>query len=209
MPAYRLVIFDFDGTLADSADWMIRTFNDMAKQFGLRQGTTSEIDMLRGRTNREIVSYLGVPRWKLPSIANAMRRRVAADAEQIPLFAGIGEMLQTLKAAGVRTAIVSSNDEENIRRILGPANAAQIDDYECGASLFGKARKLRAVLDRNGVAAHEAISIGDETRDIEAAREARIASGALLWCYAKEEVLRSFKPSLTFTSMTEIAALAR
>ena len=209
MPAYRLVIFDFDGTLADSADWMIRTFNDMAKQFGLRQVTTSEVDMLRGRTNREIVSYLGVPMWKLPSIANAMRRRVAADAEQIPLFAGIGEMLQTLKAAGVRTAIVSSNDEENIRRILGPANAALIDDYECGASLFGKARKLRAVLDRNGVAAHEAISIGDETRDIEAAREARIPSGAVLWGYAKEDVLRSLKPSLTFTSMTEIAALAR
>jgi phosphoglycolate phosphatase len=209
MPAYQLVIFDFDGTLADSADWMIRTFNDMGQQFGLRQVTAREVEMLRGRSNREIIAYLGVPMWKVPSIAAEMRRRVSTQAEQIPLFPGISEMLQALRVGGVRTAIVSSNSEENIRRILGEPNASLIDDYECGASLFGKARKLRAVVARSGVAAQETICIGDETRDIEAAREARIASGAVLWGYARAEVLRSFSPSLTFTTISEIAALAR
>ena len=137
-----------------------------------------------------------------------MRRRVEADAMSIRLFDGIQPMLERLRSAGVRTAIVSSNAEQNIRRILGPQNSALIDIYDCGASLFGKARKLRAVVTRSGVPAARAICIGDETRDIEAAREAGIASGAVLWGYAKRDVLLSFAPTVTFESMSDIAALA-
>jgi phosphoglycolate phosphatase len=208
MPAYRLILFDFDGTLADSADWMIRTFNAMAPQFGLRSVTEAEVEMLRGRSNREIVSYLGVPMWKVPRIAAEMTRRVAAQADSISLFEGTGAMLQTLHAAGIRLAIVSSNAEDNIRRILGADNAALISDYDCGASLFGKSSKLRNVLRRSGIAPREAICIGDETRDIEAAREAGMDSGAVLWGYAKPDVLRTFQPSRTFESMSSLAALA-
>jgi phosphoglycolate phosphatase len=208
MPKFRLIIFDFDGTLADSADWMIRTFNEMSGEFGLRGVSTDEVEMLRGRSNREIVAYLGVPMWKIPSIATAMRKRVAAAAQDIPLFAGLTEVLQTLRAGNIRLAVVSSNAEANVRRILGPTNAALIDDYECGASLFGKASKLRQVVSRSGMSAGETICVGDETRDIEAAREAGIASGAVLWGYAKPDVLRAFNPSMTFASMADIAALA-
>jgi phosphoglycolate phosphatase len=208
MPAYRLILFDFDGTLADSADWMIRTFNAMAPQFGLRSVTEAEVEMLRGRSNREIVSYLGVPMWKVPRIAAEMTRRVAAQADSISLFEGTSAMLQTLHAAGIRLAIVSSNAEDNIRRILGADNAALISDYDCGASLFGKSSKLRNVLRRSGIAPREAICIGDETRDIEAAREAGMDSGAVLWGYAKPDVLRTFQPSRTFESMSSLAALA-
>jgi phosphoglycolate phosphatase len=208
MPAYELVIFDFDGTLADSADWMIKTFNGIAQQFGIRSVTPEEIEELRGKSNREIVSYLGVPMWKLPSIATEMRRRVEEDAMSIRLFDGIHQMLQRLRANGVRTAIVSSNSEHNIRRILGPENASLVDFYDCGASLFGKARKLRAVVTRSGVPAAKSICIGDETRDIEAAREAGIASGAVLWGYASRDVLQSFAPTVIFESMSDISALA-
>jgi phosphoglycolate phosphatase len=164
--------------------------------------------MLRGRSNREIVSYLGVPMWKVPRIAAEMTRRVAAQADSISLFEGTGAMLQTLHAAGIRLAIVSSNAEDNIRRILGADNAALISDYDCGASLFGKSSKLRNVLRRSGIAPREAICIGDETRDIEAAREAGMDSGAVLWGYAKPDVLRTFQPSRTFESMSSLAALA-
>lgn len=208
MPAYRLILFDFDGTLADSADWMIRTFNAMAPQFGLRSVSEAEVEMLRGRSNREIIGYLGVPMWKIPRIAAEMTRRVAAQAESISLFEGTGTMLQTLHAAGIRLAIVSSNAEDNIRRILGTDNAALISDFDCGASLFGKSHKLRNVLRRSGIPAHEAICIGDETRDIEAAREAGMDSGAVLWGYAKPDVLRTFKPSRIFESMSSLASLA-
>jgi phosphoglycolate phosphatase len=208
MPAYRLVIFDFDGTLADSAEWTFGKLNEIGKRFGMRHVTPEEIEMLRGRSNRDVLGYLGVPLWKLPSMVAEFRRQMAKEAGVIPLFPGVGDMLATLRAGQVRTAIVSSNAEENIRRILGAQNATLIDDFACGASMFGKARKLRAVVKRSGIAPVQTLFVGDETRDIEAAREAGIASGAVLWGYATSSILRAESPSRVFAAVHDVAALA-
>jgi phosphoglycolate phosphatase len=208
MPRYQLFIFDFDGTLADSAEWMIRTLNDVAGQFGMRQVSDAEIEMLRGRSNTEIVRYLGVPMWKLPGIATEMRRRIARDLDQIKLFKGVDELLRSLDEANVRLAIVSSNSEANVRQILGPANASRIDAFECSASMFGKAHKLRAVMKRLQIDARATLCVGDETRDIEAAREVRAASGAVLWGYATAEILQKFTPTHTFATLPDILTVA-
>ena len=72
-------------------------------------------------------------------------------------------------------------------------------------SLFGKAAKFRRVVRRAGVAAAQAISIGDEVRDIEAARAAGIACGAVMWGYAAPDALRAFGPVMVFRRMQDIA----
>lgn len=205
--SYHLFIFDFDGTLADSADWVMRTFNDLAGEHGFRRVTDEELRMLRGRSNREIVKYLGVPAWKLPAIA-AARRRIARDIHQIKLFAGVPDMLGALKARGALTAIVTSNSEENVRSVLGPENARNVHLFDCGASLFGKARKLRNVIARSKIPADRAICIGDETRDIEAAQEVGVASGAVTWGYATKEILIAHRPSMLLRTTDDIVALA-
>jgi phosphoglycolate phosphatase len=207
MPTYQLVIFDFDGTLADSGSLMIRTLNDLAGQFGLRRVSDDEVQMLRGRSNTEIVRYLGVPLWKLPKIASEMRKRITADIDQIKLFAGVDDMLRTLDCGAVRLAIVSSNSEENVRRVLGAENSARIDVFDCSAAMFGKASKLRSVMRRLGIAPQATLYVGDETRDIEAAHEVSVACGVVTWGYAKPELLASFKPTLTFNDMSEIGSL--
>jgi phosphoglycolate phosphatase len=202
---YRLVIFDFDGTLADSAAWTLGILNEVAERYRFRRVSDAEIAMLRGRDNRAIVRYLGVPAWKMPLIANHMRGLIARDAERIRLFPGVEGLLRTLSRGGVGIAIVSSNSEENVRRILGPGNAALIDVYECGASIFGKARKFRRVLDRSGALPRDVICIGDEARDIDAAMKAGLASGAVTWGYATPELLRSRGPTHVFETMDAIA----
>jgi phosphoglycolate phosphatase len=202
--SYRLLIFDFDGTLVDSGAWMIRTLNDIAGQFGLRRVSDEEVQMLRGRSNTDIVRYLGVPVWKLPRIAAEMRKRISGDIEQFRLFGGAADMLRALDERGLLLAIVSSNSEENVRRVLGAATAARIDTFECSAAMFGKASKLRAVMRRLRIDAPNTLYIGDETRDIEAAREVHVASGAVTWGYANAEVLASFTPTLTFHSLQDI-----
>ena len=98
---YELVIFDFDGTLADSAAWMMRAVNPMARRYGFKTVTNEEIEMLRGRSTREVIRYLGVSPWKLPLIARAGKKLMAADAHTIPLFPETARMLRALHAAGV------------------------------------------------------------------------------------------------------------
>lgn len=75
-----MAILDFDGTLADSAGWLLRELNRAAGRFGFRQVGKAEIAMLRGCDNRAIIRHLGVPAWKLPFTAWHLRRRIAEDA---------------------------------------------------------------------------------------------------------------------------------
>ncbi|HTG32482.1 MAG TPA: HAD hydrolase-like protein [Thermoanaerobaculia bacterium] len=201
---YRLAIFDFDGTLADSFPWFLGMVNGLADAHGFRRIEEHEIEMLRGQGARQIAGHFGVPAWKLPRIAHDMRRQMTRDIAGIALFPGVDRLLRELAGRGIRLAIVTSNSLGNVRQVLGPDSAALIQHYECGASLFGKRPKLRAVLRASGVPAAEAISIGDEIRDLEAARAEGIAFGAVTWGYTNPEALRAQNPEKMFVSPEEI-----
>ena len=201
---FDLAIFDFDGTLADSAAWFRSRINHVALRYGFRQVTDEELNDLRGRPNADIIRYLGVPAWKMPLIANYMRRLVAREAHKIKLFDGIDALLSSLAECGVTIAIVTSNSEANVRRILGQRNAKRIDHYACGASLFGKAAKFRSVIKSIRASPERTIAIGDEVRDLAAARKAGLAAGAVGWGYATIDLLRAQQPDYLFLSMDEI-----
>jgi phosphoglycolate phosphatase len=202
---YALAIFDLDGTLADSLPWFRRHVNDVADRFGFRRIAEEEVASLRRASPREVLDRLDVPLWKVPRIARHLRRLKAAHLDDIPLFPGVGAMLRALKAGGLRLALVSSDHETNARRQLGAANAALLSDFACGASLFGKAAKFRRVVRRAGIPPARTIAIGDEVRDIEAARAAGVACGAVTWGYAAAETLRALEPDLMFERMEDIA----
>jgi phosphoglycolate phosphatase len=201
---YSLVIFDLDGTLADSFPWFQRNLNEVADRFGFRRVEEGEVESLRLASTREILSRLEVPMWKVPFIARHMRRLKTEQAASIPLFAGVETMLWKLAESGVRLALVSSDTESNVREKLG-VSSALFADFDCAASIFGKPAKFRRVLRRSRVDAAQAIAIGDETRDIEAARAVGIACGAVTWGYAAPKALIDRKPDLVFERMEEIA----
>jgi len=207
MSRYDLAVFDFDGTLADSADWFFGSLNEVAGRFGFRTTTEDERQALRRLDNREIIRRLQVPLWKLPAIARHMRRRVAENIDSIRLFGGIPEALTALRANGTRLAIVTSNSEANVRRVLGSELAGRIAFYGCGASLFGKTSKLRSAIRHCNVHRERTIYVGDETRDIEAARAAGTASGAVLWGYAAPDVLLGLGPTIVFHRVDQLRDL--
>jgi phosphoglycolate phosphatase len=205
---FRHFIFDFDGTLADSASWVMRTFNDVAARHGFRRVSDDELQMLRGRPNREIVKYLGVPAWKLPIIATDMRARIAAEIEQIKPFAGVDALLSGLFQRGAYITIVSSNSELNVRTVLGLQSATHVQRFECGASLFGKARQIKRAIKASAIPLAQTICVGDETRDIDAAREIGVACGAVLWGYATPDLLKAQHPDYLLENLTAVLELA-
>jgi phosphoglycolate phosphatase len=201
---YRLALFDFDGTLADSYAWFLGVVNRFADEHGFRRIEEPEIETLRGQSARQVMGALGLPAWKLPRIAHQMRREMATDIGRIALFPGMDQVLRGLADRGVELAVVTSNSQENVRRVLGPEISELIRCYACGASIFGKRPKLRAVLRASGIPAREAIAIGDEIRDLEAARAEGIAFGAVAWGYTRPEALRAHGPEEMFAEPGEI-----
>lgn len=202
---YSLAIFDLDGTLADSFPWFLRHVNDVADTFGFRRMADEDIEPLRSAGTREILKRMEVSLWKLPAIARHMRRLKAAHIGDIALFPGTDAMLRALHAGGVRLALVTSDHEANARRQLGDENAELFSQFNCGASLFGKSAKFRRVVKRAGIDPAQTIAIGDEVRDIEAARAAGIACAAVTWGYAAPDALRAHKPDVVFERLEDIA----
>ncbi len=208
MRPLRLVIFDFDGTLCDSAGWFYSVYNGVARRFGLREVGEDEFEALRGLSSRDLVRRLEVPAWKMPLIAAHMRKLAARDAGALRLFPGVPEMLTALDRAGLNLAIVSSNAEANVRGVLGPGLSGLVGYFGCGTSLFGKQAKFRAALRLMRVAPAQALAIGDEQRDIEAARAVGLATGAVGWGYASPDLLRAMGPDWFFEDVAALAALA-
>jgi phosphoglycolate phosphatase len=204
LPKYKLVIFDLDGTLADSFPWFLRVVNDVAREFDFRQVDAGDVEALRRKGSSEILKFVGVPLWKLPMIATRMRVLKQSHLRDIPLFDGVPAMLKSLKNAGIVLALVSSDSEANARLQLGPDNAALFTHFACGASLFGKAAKFSRVVKQVNVSPRQAIAIGDEARDCEAARTAGIAFGAVTWGYADPDTLRALNPDEIFSTVDDI-----
>ncbi|HVQ71749.1 MAG TPA: HAD hydrolase-like protein [Bradyrhizobium sp.] len=203
MPHYRLAIFDFDGTLADSLPWFRASFQDMIVRFDLAPVRDDEVEGLRGLSAREIMARLNVSMWQLPAIVSDMRKRKLAAAGEISLFAGIPAMLTDLQRRGIKTAIVSSDSEASVRQVLGPATSL-ITRFDCGAAMFGKHWKFRRVARKLGARPSETICIGDEIRDIEAAKAVGMDSGAVAWGYALPSALQAAGPTHLFNSIEEM-----
>ena len=202
---YKLVIFDFDGTLADTFPFALDIVDQVVEKFGLKKFDRSEIEMLRGLDARRVLKHFEVPVWKMPAITSHVMGLLGQQIHLLTLFDGIAPLLKELTDQGIKIAVVTSNTYENVCKILGPENAALIEYYECGVRIFGKQAKLKKVLKQSGIAAKDAICIGDEIRDIQAAEKVHIPFGAVAWGYTNIEALMAFNPAEVFRQVAEIA----
>jgi phosphoglycolate phosphatase len=153
MTHYRLAIFDFDGTLADSLPWFRTSFQETIARFDLAPVSPEELEAMRGLSAREIMARLKVSMWQLPAIVSDMRRRKLAAASETPLFAGIPAMLKNLQRLGIRTAIVSSDSEASVRLVLGPT----ANSITCFRLRRGRVRQALEVSPRRPKARIEAV----------------------------------------------------
>ncbi|HEX8611035.1 MAG TPA: HAD hydrolase-like protein [Telluria sp.] len=203
---YRLVMFDFDGTLADSLPFFQSVYNGLAEQHGMKRVEGDQVAQLRGMGTREIMRHIGMPAWKMPLVAKSFIGLMSENAASIALFEGVADALRALSGAGVVLAIVSSNSEHNVRRVLGPQLCSLFAHFECGMSVFGKASRIRKVIRISRIGAADALYVGDQGTDAEAAAKAGVAFGAVAWGYAPVETLRAHGPAEEFESVGAMRA---
>jgi phosphoglycolate phosphatase len=188
----RLIVFDFDGTLADSRAAGLQIFATIAPRLNLRP--LPDPEAARQLPTRVLLKQLGVPFWKLPRLIREYQTEAAKTAHELKLFPGIRAMLAAV-APGRRLGIVSSNREDSIRACLRANDAEAFFAFVVGSpKLFGKARLLRRVLTAERVPATEAVYVGDEVRDIEAAKKAGLRNIAVTWGFHAESLLTTAGP---------------
>lgn len=130
------------------------------------------------------------------------------EGQHVVPFEGVDAVLRQLDASGAALALVSSNSAVNCRRVLGDDNWRRFAHVECGASIFGKRRRIARVLKSARVPRDRAIYVGDQLADAEAARAAGVAFGAVAWGYASFHSLIAAKPEAEFARLKDLGQLA-
>ncbi len=194
-PPIKNLVFDFDGTLADSFDAVCRIGMRLAREVGVSAESPPVPEALRGKSTREVIRELGIPLRSLPGWVNRVRTELKAEVPNLRPFPGVPEALHTLRERGVVLAIMSSNSRENITAFL---KNHDLDGVFAGlhtsSHLFGKSRSLRQLLRKTGMHPKETAYAGDEVRDIEAARKAELRAVAVSWGFNSRELLARHHP---------------
>jgi phosphoglycolate phosphatase-like HAD superfamily hydrolase len=194
----RAIIFDFDGTIADS----FLTALDVLYELTHRDEPLpkEDISRLRGLTTRGVLHELGIPPWNVPFLAIRARRALAGRLSEIPLIPGIDKAIKKLSKR-YTLFVLSSNSRENVRAFLERfAMADCFQDVYGSASPLWKQRKIKQLLRENDLVASTTWYIGDETRDVQAAHSVGLNMAAVTWGYNNLHALKGQNPeALIFT----------
>ncbi len=190
----KYVIFDFDGTLADSRVVLVTAWNLLAKKHRLKEMKLEELDSLKKLSIKERSKLLGLPLYKLPIILPQFFRLYRQGIKDIKPFDGIKEMLNKVEKKGCKIAIISSNSRENISYFLKHYQIKNIKEVLCSSKIHGKDRLITRFLREKQLKPSEVIYIGDEHRDLVACKKTGVKMIWVGWGYDAEEVVDPLKP---------------
>jgi 2-phosphoglycolate phosphatase len=181
MPTIRATFFDFDGTLVDSYDAIAASVNHVRQTYGLPPLSVAEVKRHVGRGPAYLFAHTchgcnvdeAVTRYRAhhPSVMYSETR----------LLPGALETIEALHAAGVRLGICSNKPRGFTQKLVDHLGIARFFDVVLGPEDVRNIKPapdmLVAGLERLGVAAEEALYVGDMTVDIGTAR----AAGVIVW----------------------------
>ncbi len=177
----KLVIFDFDGTIADTVPFLFSVINDIAVENGLKRATDEEIEKLRDKTIKEAIKIYNISPMKLVQLIKRVREEISKNIETFLPFNGIPDLISSLKAKGYVVGIMSSNSKDNIVKFLEKNNITNIDFVSTSSNLLGKSKSINKLISKYQAEAGEAFYIGDEIRDVVAAHKAKAKAIAVSW----------------------------
>lgn len=202
-----IAIFDFDGTLADSLDIVIDEYNRIAPRFRVKPVDRQDLPRLRALRGHAALREHNVSFWKLPFLVHSMRKALHERVGDLAPFAGIPDALRALERAGCKCSILSTNSAANIQRFLRANDLQMFEHLSGGASMFGKASALKKLMQKAKLDKHRVYYVGDEVRDIAAAKAAGVRSIAVSWGYARRDALAALSPDHIVDTPTQLVQL--
>ncbi|QGQ98536.1 HAD family hydrolase [Paenibacillus psychroresistens] len=204
MALIKYVIFDFDGTVADSKELAFDLLNELSDKYGFRKITRTEANALMLLSMKERLKSLHVPLVQLPFMVMELKKNYAKILPFIKPFKGIKEVLLSLKRQNIKTVVISSNSVENIKKFLVKHEMNSFETIHSQSNIFGKHRSIKALLSQQKIGLQEVIYIGDEHRDIEACKKAKIKIISVKWGLDPVALLRKANPDYMIDAPADI-----
>ncbi len=201
------IVFDFDGTIADSLYKGIEITNKIARQLNVREIKPEDIEPLRNMTQNEILRFFKVPIYKIPFIVTRYHKEFNEIIDTLSPFDRIPDVLQTLSQK-YKLGILSSNSEENIIKFLVNNKLDKLFDFiHSQPQIFGKSSSLKKIMRLYNIKPEQMIYVGDEVRDIQAAHQAQIPIISVTWGANSRKLLSGYKPDYLIDKPEEITSI--
>lgn len=203
----KYVIFDFDGTLADSNHLFMKAWNLFADQYHYDYVTEEDLVTSKNLTIHERAKKYGFPMHKLPIILPKVYRYFKEHIDEVQLFEGISEMLNSLQQEGYKIVIISSNAKENIELILKQQQVHAVSKVLTSSRLFGKDTVIKKFMKQQQLTRGDVLYVGDEIRDIIACNKVGVPFVWVSWGLDGYELIEKEKPSYIVHSPKELSEL--
>ncbi len=204
----KAIIFDFDGTIADTFCTLVQIVNSLASEFGYPLLDEVEVLRLTNLSSHEIIKESPVAIHKIPFFLRKIKKELNKNIANLKPFSGIKETLDRLKNEGFVLGIITSNLEENVLDFLVKNNLDNYFDFVYSSnSLFGKHRTIDKVIKKHNLSKATTIYVGDETRDIQSAKKSKIKMVAVTWGFNSPQILKEYTPHFTITKPQELISI--
>ncbi len=201
---FKYIFFDFDGTIADTEIINFKIFEQLADKYNLKRISYDELIHIKKMSARQLIDYLHVKKRKLPFILRRGKKLLNQNIRNVELCKdNFIDIATILKAKGVKLAIITSNSRRNVNSFL-QKHKVDCFDFIISSSLFGKEHKIRKIIKREKLNLDEVLYVGDEIRDIAAAKSSNIKIATVAWGYNTVESLLDHEPDYLLNDPEEL-----
>jgi phosphoglycolate phosphatase len=211
MSRYELVVFDWDGTLMDSTHMIASSLRSACADVGVAVPSEADARFVIGLGLEDTFKHVA------PTLDGEGRRRLSeryrfhflAREGEVPLYAGVREMLSDLHGRGRRLAVATGKARRGLERALDQTGLRPwFEATRCADEGFAKPHPdmLLMLLDITGVDPARAVMVGDTTHDLELAANAGIDAVSVSYGAHPEELLATRPAAARCTTVTELHA---
>ncbi len=198
------VIFDFDGTLANTLDLIVRIYNDHAEQLGMNPVTPDQFSDLRTMGYKKAMKHLNIRWFVVPRLIMLVRKEMKAHMGEVKPYRGAIPMLVALKQAGVGIGVLTSNEHALVQEFLQANDFPAFDFVVSEKTVFGKEKALERIIERHKLSKDHVIYVGDEPRDVASSKKAGVRVYGVTWGLGGVEAMEPAEPDMLFSKMSEL-----
>ncbi len=202
----KTILFDFDGTIADSIFLILQIVNDVLKVYGYPEIDNKKFSEMRDNSLHSALKKLSISPFLLPFMFLHGRMLFRKRRDTIQPIDGIKKAIESLIEKEYKIGIISSNSRGTIDQFLEKNSFPFIDYKYNSINLFGKDKIIQNCLEQHAINKRDAIYIGDEVRDIEASHKNGIKCISVTWGFNSKKSLEIAKPNLVVEKVDDLVS---
>ena len=179
----KLIIFDFDGTIADTVEVFVQVNNDNYKDYGTKFVSQEDVEALKKMGDRQALKFLGINVLEFVLITRKFFKQIHNFMHTAPIYPHIKEILAALHKQGKMIAIVSRNSAPNIKSFLKSNNIDHISQIFSENIVIRKHKIINMLVKKHKLSKSQVVFIGDRISDFVAAKKAGIDFIFVTWGY--------------------------